>query len=957
MGIPGLWDLIADCKEIVSLAELATQHFEQHKRPLRIAVDEATWRHKLYISNKGKLCKKYSTIHLNERNLITFVLRLLKLNIQLIFVADGPHKPNEKYKGKGAGVWKFKNNVLQECLRLLGVKWHDAPGEAEAECAVLQRRGVVDCVWTEDGDALMFGCGVLVRFCYWDEEEEGENEKGKGKGKGKGGGAWTAKRSGMKDLDRVVLYRASAIQAKNPGFDREGLVLFVLLSGGDYGKGLQDCGVGKASKVVGMGFGRELFHAIEISGDLETWRNNLRKYFMGSKTGVSVPGSFPDRRIWGLYNSPSISSVERLEKLEENVWRGKINERELQAFLVEKFNWGIDKYIDYVVPILLTQYLASFDRNGKSNMDEYNLTYMEFGLKCNVWYSLFAITSLGKGWVDKCIEDVNKKRANNWKRYELPWGKEATVEGRDLLTCIVKHAMEPDTPMAFEPEYELEKTISKSRRRSLSPQRSVLEDRTRIKKSRISISPPPTPTPRDRFVATKEEISFDISMCEELDEDLLDEPMKVVPKPFRPSHSSSPSIILDEQETQQGHDASVEMALDSIESLGSPRNACCRIRPAAYTDPKFRSTQYTSANLLSDITANSVPKSPAPLPHSSQFATTNEEYINTYHIAMDEPLDSDSECEFLNTSFSKPRASNLPPTNHKSSHPNSHSHTTSTSTPHLNPTSNTTNSLPIHSLPPNKIPHEFKFEYEFENDFLIAMDEPLDFDLDLDLDSETEIESLDAKFSISSISKPTFEQRQLASNPHFITHSSFPSDLEMSSDGRIVSAACGYGQDGDVGMEEDMDIATDEELEQELNLDNEQQASPSSPFNNRNSTNSKILEDVSAHNTNTSSSTPGTTTHKSISTSSTAPLNPSPNQNQNAPAPAPANPNPNPNILLYPSHPTGPYQELDISQFFSDFPSLSQSQSQSQAQVLSQSQAQNISSSPAHPHPLHSNLQ
>ncbi|KAK8905321.1 hypothetical protein QC760_006509 [Botrytis cinerea] len=57
MGIPGLWDFIADCKEIVDLAEFAAQHFELHKRPLRIAVDEATWRHKLCISNKAKLCK------------------------------------------------------------------------------------------------------------------------------------------------------------------------------------------------------------------------------------------------------------------------------------------------------------------------------------------------------------------------------------------------------------------------------------------------------------------------------------------------------------------------------------------------------------------------------------------------------------------------------------------------------------------------------------------------------------------------------------------------------------------------------------------------------------------------------------------------------------------------------------------------------------------------------------
>ncbi|TGO68157.1 hypothetical protein BOTNAR_0029g00250 [Botryotinia narcissicola] len=808
MGIPGLWDFIADYKEIVDLAEFASQHFEQHKRPLRIAVDEATWRHKLYISNKAKLCKEYSNLHLNERNLISVVLRLLKLNIQLVFVADGPYKPGEKYGAKGGGVWKYKSEVLQNCLKFLGVKWHEAPGEAEAECAVLQRRGMVDCVWTEDGDALMFGCRVLMRFCYSDEEEE----NGEKKEKGKGGGGWTAKRSGMKDLGKVVLYRASVIESKHPGFDRGGWLLFVLLRGGDYGKGLHGCGVWKASKAVELGFAKELCEAMKTSEELEIWRTKLRKHFVGSNAGVSVPWNFPDERILGLYQSPSVSSVERLARLEENMWTGTIDEKKLQPFLLEKFDWGINKYLDYIVPIILTQSLASFDRNAESNIDEYNLTYMESGPICNVWFSLYAVTSLGKEWLDRCVEDLNKQRPKRWKRYEIPWGNGPMGEGKGLLTCVVKHAMEPETSLVPDAKPEHERSISKNRRRSFSPHRMVLEDRTRIKKPRVSISPLPTPTPQDRFAATKEEISFNISLYEDSDDDLFAESMENVSK------SSRPSTVFNDQERQQGYDTNTETKLNSPKPLKSTRNSVYKIRSPSHTSHKPQSAQNSPANLLSISKQN-----PTPLFPSTPSTPIDEEYTNTFHIAMDEPLDSDFDSEFEfdfpENSFPHTKISPPHPIDYQTSHFHSHSHSHSHIIPNPQPTRNP---LPMRSPPPNNLPPNLKnaFPNASTNDtFTIAMDEPLDIDL----------------------------------NP-----------------------------------------------------------SPASP-----------------NPTSQSHTSPIPPPHPNISSSSLLDtnLNLNPNINNKWTSPSHPHPHPNPNILLYPSHPTGPYQELDISSFFSS--SLSQSQSQS----------------------------
>ena len=49
-----------------------------------------------------------------------------------------------------------------------------APGEAEAERSQLQQEGIVDAVWTDDGDALMFGTTMLLRT---HREKDGEKSK------------------------------------------------------------------------------------------------------------------------------------------------------------------------------------------------------------------------------------------------------------------------------------------------------------------------------------------------------------------------------------------------------------------------------------------------------------------------------------------------------------------------------------------------------------------------------------------------------------------------------------------------------------------------------------------------------------------------------------------------------------------------------------------------------------
>lgn len=77
------------------------------------------------------------------------ILRLLRLNVQLLFVNDGPKRPWKRNKRGGGLLDRTLLELTRKLFRQLKVPYHEAPGEAEAECARLQALGVVDAVWSD----------------------------------------------------------------------------------------------------------------------------------------------------------------------------------------------------------------------------------------------------------------------------------------------------------------------------------------------------------------------------------------------------------------------------------------------------------------------------------------------------------------------------------------------------------------------------------------------------------------------------------------------------------------------------------------------------------------------------------------------------------------------------------------------------------------------------------------
>lgn len=342
----------------------------------------------------------------NEKNILRKILILLKLNIQLIFVADGKNRPAEKYGGQNPW-YKHRaqdDTLLKETVTSLGVKWHEAPGEAEAECSAMQSRGVVDAVWTEDSDAFMFGATLVIRFGH--------------------------SKNGNVDINNVIVYRADKIQKKFSGLTRDGLVLFAVLKGGDYsknGKSLTNCGAGLALKIATAKeeFGKELCNA-SVS-DFPAWRNRLREYLTRTQSRVEVPDSFPDPRIFSIYNKPLVSSNRILSDISHS-WDPSFNEMRLQRVIAPNFNFWVAEYIKHIIPILLIRSLASTKPGQEASNNCYRLKVItkKHALQKNVEVLLSAVTML---------DIPTWKRDFENKGMEIP----GRVKCEGMLSCIIEH--------------------------------------------------------------------------------------------------------------------------------------------------------------------------------------------------------------------------------------------------------------------------------------------------------------------------------------------------------------------------------------------------------------------------------------------------------------------------------------------------------------------------------------
>lgn len=236
--------------------------------------------------------------------------------------------------------------LAKQLLKQFGFPWHIAPGEAEAECALLQREDIVDAVLSEDVDTLMFGSGVTLRN-------------------------WTSEGTSAKTPTHVNVYRAEETLAKSK-MDSEGMVLVALMSGGDYiPEGIPGCGPKVACDAARAGFGKELCALRRSDKDgLRAWRGRLQheirtnesKFFSRKNKTLTIPDDFPSAEVFGYYTRPCISSAQKLDQLRATLtWDQDIDFPALRSFTGDAFDWrfkgGAKKFIRNLAPPILVRRL------------------------------------------------------------------------------------------------------------------------------------------------------------------------------------------------------------------------------------------------------------------------------------------------------------------------------------------------------------------------------------------------------------------------------------------------------------------------------------------------------------------------------------------------------------------------------------------------------------------------
>jgi holliday junction resolvase YEN1 len=290
------------------------------------------------------------------------------MSVQPLFVFDGSQKPPfKRNKRTGAAGPSLTDFNTKQLLKFFGFPFHIAPGEAEAECALLQREGLVDAVLSEDVDTLMFGCGRSLR--NWSSEGSRGNHA----------------------PTHVTVYDAKATKEGKSGLDREGMILVALMSGGDYiTEGIPGCGIKIACEAARAGFGKSLcrLSRTDTTG-LNKWRENLvhelqtneSKLFRTKHKALQIPETFPNKEVLGYYTHPVVSSATKLVKLKEEIeWDGEIDVAGLRLFVAEAFDWthktGAKKLIRGLAPALLVSKVRASANRRASGFDDTVYTKM-----------------------------------------------------------------------------------------------------------------------------------------------------------------------------------------------------------------------------------------------------------------------------------------------------------------------------------------------------------------------------------------------------------------------------------------------------------------------------------------------------------------------------------------------------------------------------------------------------
>lgn len=253
MGIADLWPILSSaCDERIPFPVFLDRFIAKHARPPRLAIDAYMF---MFWSQLPEGDENPASHRHIIRNFMAKLWYLVRCNVLFVVVFDGKYKPGKLRHGhiphvSGAvsydeAIRYFRTvspstygeglTLVEQIKQILArncIDYVQAPAEAEAECAWLQRLRVVDYVVSDDSDTLVFGATQMLRLFNRVRYFDAENKPV------------------LSSTDYYVTPVYMDHVAEHTGLSKERLVLVAVLRGGDYSSGIESIGITRAKEIA-----------------------------------------------------------------------------------------------------------------------------------------------------------------------------------------------------------------------------------------------------------------------------------------------------------------------------------------------------------------------------------------------------------------------------------------------------------------------------------------------------------------------------------------------------------------------------------------------------------------------------------------------------------------------------------------------------------------------------------
>ncbi|PWN47686.1 PIN domain-like protein [Violaceomyces palustris] len=247
-------------------------------------------------------------------------------------------------------VTKQMAQEIQMMLRLFGLPYVTAPMEAEAQCAELVSRRLVDGIITDDSDVFLFGGTRVYKNMFNDKR--------------------IVECFLLSDLEREL------------GLDRAKLVRLAYFLGSDYTEGLPGVGPVLAMELLslfpgerGLADFREWWLKVQMGKDTkqETEGKSMRRIKKALRNKVHLSPTWPEPEVLDAYYQPTVD-----ESDEPFSW-GLPDLDSLRTFLQEYLHWPVSKTDQYLLPIIERQNQRSRSKaaTNQSTLDSHSFSFFD----------------------------------------------------------------------------------------------------------------------------------------------------------------------------------------------------------------------------------------------------------------------------------------------------------------------------------------------------------------------------------------------------------------------------------------------------------------------------------------------------------------------------------------------------------------------------------------------------